>query len=106
MGGGRGGAASRRDRRYEKCFLPGVDSHATRHARGGRAAEGRGGATAYHDARRGDARARGSRGADSAPLAIKSPARWAAGVTPAPSVHSIQAQNPADGILLWPCLKG
>src|SRR5258708_27930605 len=27
-------------------------------------------------------------------------ARGAAGVTPAPSVHSIQAQNPADGILL------
>jgi hypothetical protein len=37
---------------------------------------------------------------------FKSPARWAAGVTPAPGVPAPDpAQNPADGILLSPCLK-
>jgi hypothetical protein len=28
-----------------------------------------------------------------------------AGLSPAPSVHAIQAQNGADAILLWGCLK-
>src|SRR4029077_10444052 len=71
MGGGRCGAASRRYRRYEESFFPGADSHPTRHARSGGTAEGGGGAASYHDACRGDARARGSRGADSASLAIQ-----------------------------------
>ena len=31
---------------------------------------------------------------------LVTPARLAAGVTPAPTVHTIQSQNPEDGILL------
>ena len=36
-------------------------------------------------------------------MGIQTATRGAAGVTPAPSVHSIQAQNPEDGILLSAC---
>src|SRR6266481_1784563 len=81
-----GGAASRRYRRYEEFVFPGVDSHTARHARGGRAAEGGRGAAPNHDAGRGDACARGARSAAvAAQVPAESPARWAAGVTPAPS---------------------
>ena len=68
LGGGRRGAAARRNRRDENSVLPGAGPDAAWHCRGGRGAESGRGAALDHDARRGDARARGSRGAGSAAL--------------------------------------